>query len=70
MPEQPSPMADTRKPCPNCRYFIGDTSINYSPSLLAASLEAIFAAGQECLRRTAMQSARGYATLRLAQAGG
>jgi hypothetical protein len=70
MPEQPSPMADTRKPCPNCRYFIGDTSINYSPSLLAASLEAIFAAGQGRLRRTAMQSARAYATLRLTHAGG
>src|SRR6266700_898815 len=27
MPEQPSPIADTRKPCPNCRYFIA-TPIN------------------------------------------
>src|SRR3954451_14489836 len=28
MPEQPSPIADTRKPCPNCRYFIAATSVN------------------------------------------
>src|SRR5262245_39354719 len=64
MPEQPSPIADTRKPCPNCRYFIGGTSINYTSAPLVASLGAIFAAEQGRLRRNASDARLCHVALR------